>query len=72
MENRLKVARAEAKLSQSKLAAKVCVSRQTISKIENCKVVPNGALMLKISKAVGQPAENIFFTTCGNQEEQTG
>ncbi|GGH25059.1 helix-turn-helix transcriptional regulator [Dyadobacter endophyticus] len=60
MKNRLKVARAEHNISQAELAEKVGVSRQTINSIEVGRYTPSAVLALKIARAFGKMAEEIF------------
>ena len=60
MKNKLKVCRAEIGISQSELAKKVSVTRQTIISIENSKYVPSTLLALKISRILNKNVEDIF------------
>ncbi|GCD78128.1 transcriptional regulator [Thermaurantimonas aggregans] len=60
MKNRLRVERAEIKLSQAELAQKVGVSRQTINAIERGDYNPSVALALKIAQVFGKHVEQIF------------
>jgi putative transcriptional regulator len=59
--NRLKVLRAERDWSQSELALRLDVSRQTINAIETGKYDPSLPLALKIARLFGHPVEAIFF-----------
>ena len=61
MKNRLKVARAEADLTQEQLAQRVGVSRQSINAIESGRYVPSTVLALKMAQVFGKPVEEIFF-----------
>ena len=61
MRNRLKVIRAELNLSQEKLAEKAGISRVTLSEIENGKAEPESSTVVKLVKATGKPANQIFF-----------
>ena len=61
MKNRLTVIRAEQRLSQEDLAVKAGISRTTLSGIENGKNVPDGETIAKLVKALGVPANQIFF-----------
>ena len=61
MRNRLKVLRAERDWSQSELALRLDVSRQTINAIETGKYDPSLPLALKIARLFGHPVEAIFF-----------
>ena len=60
MKNKLKVARAEASLSQADLAERIGVSRQTINSIETGRYVPSTVLALKIASVFTQPVEALF------------
>ena len=61
MNNRLRVLRAEERMSQAELAEKTGVSRQTINAIENDKYDPSLSLAFKIAKLFGKPVEEIFW-----------
>lgn len=61
MENRIRVARAERRLTQQQLADAVGVSRQTINAIESGKFVPSTVVALKIARAFKRPVEEIFL-----------
>lgn len=61
MENRLRVLRAERKISQADLAEQLGVSRQTINTIENGKYDPSLPLAFGIANLFGQKIEEIFF-----------
>ena len=60
MKNRLKELRAAKEWSQSELAARLDVSRQTINAIETEKYDPSLPLALKIGKLFKLPVEQIF------------
>lgn len=60
MKNRLKELRAAREWSQSDLAEKLAVSRQTINAIETEKYDPSLPLALKIGKLFKLPVEDIF------------
>ena len=60
MKNRLKVLRAENNLTQSDLALKLEVSRQTMNAIEKGKFHPSLPLAFKISRLFNLPIEDIF------------
>lgn len=70
MNNKLKVLRAEKNITQDQLAQLCGISRNTIISIEMGKVIPNGDTMLKLSKALKRPIEEIFldFALCKNNE----
>ncbi|MCH5329468.1 MAG: helix-turn-helix transcriptional regulator [Alistipes sp.] len=60
MNNRIRVARAETKMTQQQLADSACVSRQTINAIESGKFVPSTLLALKIARIFGKSVEELF------------
>ncbi len=60
LENRIRVYRAEHRLSQAELAGIIGVSRKTISTIEVGKFVPSTVIALKIAQHFGVPVEDIF------------
>lgn len=60
MNNKLKVARAEANLSQAELAERIGVSRQTINSIETSRYVPSTILALKLAAVFSKPVELLF------------
>lgn len=60
MKNRIRVTRAEVRLTQQQLADAVGVSRQTINAIESGKFVPSTVLALKIAHEFGKSVEEIF------------
>ena len=60
MKNRIRVIRAERKLSQEKLAKMVGISRTALVAIENEKSVPDGMTIVRIIHAFKLPAEEIF------------
>lgn len=62
MENRLREIREAKKLSQVELVEKSGVSRTVISQLENgTRTVITSETMLKISKALEEPLEEIFL-----------
>lgn len=61
MENRIRVIRAEKKITQGDLARQSGLSRSTLNMIENGKVVPDGKTIVKLVRALGVPANQIFF-----------
>ena len=61
MKNRLKVARAEADLTQEELAKLVGVSRQSINAIESGRYVPSTVLALKMAGVFGKSVEELFM-----------
>ena len=60
MNNKIRVARAEVRMTQQQLADAVGVSRQTINAIESGKFVPSTVLALKIAQNFGKQVEDIF------------
>lgn len=60
LENRIRVFRAEYRLSQSDLARAIGVSRKTISTIEVGRFVPSTVIALKIARYFRVPVEDIF------------
>lgn len=59
--NRIRVFRAEHKLSQADLADAIGVSRKTISTIEVGRFVPSTVIALKIARYFEVPLEEVFF-----------
>ena len=60
MENKIRVARAERRMTQQQLADAVGVSRQTINAIESGKFVPSTIVAMKIARVFERPMEEIF------------
>ena len=60
MKNRIRVGRAEVRMTQQQLAEAVGVSRQTINAIEAGKFVPPTVLAPKIARTFGKPVEELF------------
>ncbi|HET9950401.1 MAG TPA: helix-turn-helix transcriptional regulator [Candidatus Eisenbacteria bacterium] len=60
MKNRLRVLRAERDWTQSDLAERLGVSRQTIHAIESEKYDPSLPLAFKMSRLFEMPIERIF------------
>ena len=61
MKNRIRVARAEARMTQQQLAEAIGVSRQTINAIESGKFVPSTVLALKMAQIFEKRVEEIFM-----------
>ncbi|MCD7803152.1 MAG: helix-turn-helix transcriptional regulator [Clostridiales bacterium] len=61
LHNRLKEARAEANISQAKLAEMVGVSRNTISSIETGQFNPTAKLALVLCIAPDKKFEELFY-----------
>ncbi|MEO7504363.1 MAG: helix-turn-helix transcriptional regulator [Sphingomicrobium sp.] len=60
MDNRLKVLRAERDWSQSDLADRLAVSRQSVNAIETGKYDPSLPLAFRIAELFALPIEAIF------------
>lgn len=60
LDNRIRVFRAEHRLSQSDLAQLIGVTRKTISTIEVGRFVPSTIIALKIARQFDVPVEEIF------------
>ncbi len=58
--NRIRVFRAEERISQNDLAKAIGVSRKTIGTIEVGRFVPSTVIALKISHHFGVPVEDVF------------
>lgn len=67
LNNRIRVFRAEHRLSQSDLAAAIGVSRKTISTIEVGRFVPSTIIALKISRYFTVSVEEIFTLSENNE-----
>ena len=61
MKNRIRVARAEVRMTQQQLADAIGVSRQTINAIESGKFVPSTVLALKMANLFEMPVEELFI-----------
>ncbi len=60
LDNRIRVYRAEHRISQSELAEKIGVTRKTISTIEVGRFVPSTVIALKLARFFNAPVEDIF------------
>ncbi len=60
MKNRIRVERAEVRMTQQQLADAVGVSRQTVNAIETGRFVPSTVLALKIARQFGKAVEEVF------------
>ena len=58
--NRIRVFRAEHRISQSELAKAIGVSRKTISTIEVGRFVPSTVIALKLARHFNTSVESIF------------
>lgn len=61
LRNRLKEVRTDKSLTQAELAALVGVSRKTVNTVENGVFVPSTLLALKLSAALSEPVERLFW-----------
>lgn len=59
--NRIRVFRAEHRISQAELAEAIGVSRKTISTIEVGRFVPSTIIALKIARYFQVAVEDVFF-----------
>lgn len=60
MKNRIRVERAERRMTQQQLAEAVGVSRQTVNAIEAGKFIPSTLLALKIARLFEKSVEAVF------------
>lgn len=60
MRNRIRVERAEVRMTQQQLADAIGVSRQSVNAIESGKFVPSTVLALKIARLFGKSVEEVF------------
>lgn len=60
LDNRIRVFRAEHRMSQGELADAIGVSRKTISTIEVGRFVPSTVIALKLARFFDAPVEEIF------------
>jgi putative transcriptional regulator len=61
LENRIRVFRAERRISQTELADGIGVSRKTISTIEVGRFIPSTVVALKIARYFNVAVEEIFW-----------
>lgn len=61
LENRIRVLRAETKMSQATLADICGVSRQAINTIENRRHDPSISLAFRIADALGRDIQEVFL-----------
>ncbi|WP_405230175.1 helix-turn-helix transcriptional regulator [Lentisalinibacter sediminis] len=60
LHNRIRVFRAEHRMSQADLARAIGVSRKTISTVEVGRFVPSTVIALKIARHFGVSVEDVF------------
>lgn len=61
LRNRIKERRTELGLTQAELADQCLVTRKTINTVENGVFVPSTLLALRISAALSEPVERLFW-----------
>jgi putative transcriptional regulator len=61
MRNRLRELRAARRWSQTDLADRLGVSRQTVNALENGRYDPSLPLAFKIAEVFGEPIESLFL-----------
>ena len=59
--NKIRMWRAEKRISQNELAEMVNVTRQTISSIENLQFVPSARLAFLVCLALDKSFEEVFY-----------
>ncbi len=60
LDNRIRVYRAEHRMSQEDLAQAIGVSRKTINTIESGRFIPSTVIALRIARFFKVPVEEIF------------
>ncbi len=70
--NRVRVARAEVRLSQEALGTLAGVTRQTISSIENGQYGPSAFLAFVLARCLGKPVSELFFLEEDQHEPPRG
>lgn len=60
LENRIRVYRAEHRISQQELADAIGVSRKTINTIESGRFTPSTVIALRIARYFGVTVEDLF------------
>ena len=71
LQNRVRVFRAEHRMTQADLARAIGVSRKTISTIEVGRFVPSTLIALQIARYFGVPLEEIFWIEEALEEVRT-
>jgi putative transcriptional regulator len=72
LENRVRELRARFKMSQSDLAEKVGITRQTVGLIEKGDYSPSVVLALKLAKVFGTTVEEVFWLRDQSGEKGEG
>lgn len=70
IDNHIKVLRAQQDMTQSELAQKVAVTRQTILAIEKNKYSPSLQLAFDIAQAFGVGIEEVFYAKKEKEEDE--
>lgn len=60
LHNRIRVFRAEHRMSQEDLAAAIGVSRKTINTVESGRFIPSTIIALRIARFFKVPVEEVF------------
>lgn len=68
LNNRIRVFRAEHRISQAELAEAINVSRKTISTIEVGRFIPSTIIALEIARYFEVPVEEIFSLDATQEE----
>lgn len=68
MRNHIRTLRAELRWSQSDLAERIGVSRQTVNAIENGRYDPSLPLAFRLSEVFERPIERIFEYRDGSDD----
>jgi putative transcriptional regulator len=63
LHNRIRVFRAEHRMSQEDLAAAIGVSRKTINTVESGRFIPSTVIALRIARFFKVPVEDVFSLT---------
>ncbi len=63
LQNRIRVFRAEHRMSQEELADAIGVSRKTISTVESGRFIPSTVIALRIARYFKVPVEEVFSLT---------
>lgn len=61
LDNRIRVFRAEHRMSQQELAEAIGVTRKTISTIESGRFIPSTIIALRMARHFKVPVEEIFI-----------
>jgi len=72
LENRVRELRARFRMSQSDLAEKVGITRQTVGLIEKGDYSPSVVLALKLAKVFGTTVEEVFWLRDQSGEKGEG